>query len=264
MLLAEIMTNLVITITALIVLLLFFVGTAVCDIFKRHLLSKGAVYHITMLLAPLAAFAAVGVPLMFVLTQNPTWAKVLVFLGGIVLFIMTAVIYVRGNIFPTDKSSDYGGQTKLVGARRLIVLGTAGTVIYGVFTVIELVETINLIIILGDDPEKFFNHLLFLVVALLIPLINLMVLIYLIILGSQFLVFAAGVIMTMLQYVLIANGCIRYILTENRSKGEKALYIILALVPGVNIIMGIRYSVQISRILKEQKERSLKHGENEG
>ena len=180
------------------------------------------------------------------------------------LFIMTAVIYVRGNIFPTDKSSDYGGQTKLVGARRLIVLGTAGTVIYGVFTVIELVETINLIIILGDDPEKFFNHLLFLVVALLIPLINLMVLIYLIILGSQFLVFAAGVIMTMLQYVLIANGCIRYILTENRSKGEKALYIILALVPGVNIIMGIRYSVQISRILKEQKERSLKHGENEG
>lgn len=264
MFLAQIMTNSVITITALIVLLLIFVGFAVCDIFKRHLLSRGAVLYITMLLVPLAAFAAVGVPLMFVLTQSPAWAKVLVFLGGILLFLISAVIYVRGNVFPTDKSSDYGGQAKLIGARRLIVLGGAGTVLYGVFTIVELVETINLVMIWGDNPEEFFDHLLLLLIALLIPLMNLIVLIYLIILGSQFLAFAAGVIMTFLQYVLIANGCIRYILTENRSKAEKALFILLALVPGVNIFMGMRYFVQISRILREQKERSLKHGENEG
>lgn len=265
MLLAEIMVNFYISITALVVLLLFFLITAVCDLVKRrHLLSKGALYYITMMLVPVAAFAAVGVPMLFVIGDKPTWAKVLVFLGGMLLFLLSAVIYVRGNIFPTDKSSDYGGQAKLIGARRLIVLGEAGTVLYGIFTIVELVQTINLVMIWGDNPEEFFNNLLILLIALLIPLMNLIVLIYLIILGSQFLVFAAGVIMTMLQYVLIANGCIRYILTENRSKGEKALYILLALVPGVNIFMGIRYSVQISRILKEQKERSLKHGENEG
>lgn len=261
---AQIVTNQFLMIIVLVAMLLIFVGFAVCDIFKRHLLSKGAVLYITMLLAPLAAFIAIGEPFLFVITDNPTWQKVLVFVGGGVLFLAASVVYVRGNVFPTAKSSDYGGKEKLIGARRLIILGGIGTVLYGVFTVYQFVEALNLVLLWGENPTEFFNNLVFMLIGLLIPLINIIILMYLIILGSQLLVFASGVFMTSLQYVLIANGCIRYILTENRSKAEKALFILLALVPGVNIIMGIRYSVQISRILKEQKERSLKHGENEG
>lgn len=53
---------------------------------------------------------------------------------------------------------------------------------------------------------------------------------------------------------------IRYILAKkNISKPLKALLIIPTLIPGVNIIMGICYSVKITYIF-QKKERSLKHG----
>lgn len=248
----------------MLALILIYAGFSVTEIFRRHLLSKGAVFYVTMFLAPAAAYSSIAAPLWFAMTDNSDLEKVLYFIGGIVLFLLSAFVYIRGHIFPTEKNFDYGGQEKLIGARRLITVGALSALLYWIFSIIQLVIALNWVTALGDGPVEILKNFGALLIGLIIPFVNIFIIIYFIMLGTQFLIWAAILFMAFLQSLLVTNGCIRYILTEDRSRLQKALFIILALVPGVNIIMGIRYSVQISRIFKEQKERSLKYGENEG
>lgn len=248
----------------MLALILIYAGFSVTEIFRRHLLSKGAVFYVTMFLAPAAAYSSIAAPLWIAMTDNSDLEKVLYFIGGIVLFFLSAFVYIRGHIFPTEKNFDYGGQEKLIGARRLITVGALSALLYWIFSIIQLVVALNWVMMLGNGLMPILGTLALLLFGLLIPIANIFIIIYFIMLGTQFLIWAAILFMAFLQSLLVTNGCIRYILTEDRSKLQKALFILLALVPGVNIIMGIRYSVQISRIFKEQKERSLKYGENEG
>lgn len=248
----------------MLILILIYAGVAVGNIFRRNLLSKGAVFYITMFLTPAATYSSIAAPFWVVVTESEDWEKNLYLVGGIVLFLLSAFVYIRGHIFPTEKYADYGGQEKLIGARRLIITGTSGTLLYGVFSVIQLIIAIKFVLSIGDGPVEVLKNFGLMLVGLLIPLINIFMIILFVLMGTQFLIWAAILLMAFLQCILVTNGCIRYILTEDKSKPLKALFIVLALIPGVNIIMGIRYCVKISGIFKEQKERSLKYGKDEG
>lgn len=238
---------------AMIILLLIFAGLSVPDIFRRHFLSKGAVLYIIMFLAPLAACISIGTAVLGVIGDNPVWKKILIFAGSAALFLISAVVYVRGHFYPTDKSADYGGQEKLIGARRLILIGLPSSLLYSALAVVILVEFITLVLpLLGGSLSDFLATVGTLLIGLLIPLFNIFVFIYLLLLGTELTYFGAALLMAFLQCLLITNGCIRYIVTENIGKVEKGLFIFLALFPGINFIMGIRYCVKISKILKKK------------
>lgn len=238
---------------AMIILLLIFAGLSVPDIFRRHFLSKGAVLYITMFFAPLAVCISIGTAVLGVIGDNPAWKKILIFAGSAALFLISAVVYVRGHFYPTDKSADYGVQKKLIGARRLILIGLPSSLLYSALAVVILVEFITLVLpLLGGSLSDFLATVGTLLIGLLIPLFNIFVFIYLLMLGTELTYFGAALLMAFLQCLLITNGCIRYIVTENIGKVEKGLFIFLALFPGINFIMGIRYCVKISKKLKEK------------
>ncbi len=234
--------------------IVFYGGFAVADIFRRHLLSKGAVYYVTMLLAPASLYSSVAAPTWGIMQYDEGWKIVLHVAAGIILFVLTAVVYIRGHIFPTEKNLNYNGQEKLVGAKRLIIIGIPSTIIYFAFSIVQLVIAINWLMDLGDGPIEVVKNLGVMLVGLLIPLINIIIIIMFILIGTQFVIWAAMLFMAFMQCLLISNGCIRYILTENKSKAQKALFIFLAIIPGVNFILGIRYLIIISNILKTEKK----------
>lgn len=243
-----------------IIMLLIFVGFSIGNIFYKRLLSKGAVFYITMLLAPAAIYSSVGVFLIIFFEQIPL-KTVLANIGCAFLFSLSFFVYIRGHIFPAVKISDDAERERLIGSRRLVITGILGTLMCGTFSVFWLIDIITSLSVLGNGPLEILQTLGAFLVALLIPLINLIVVAYMLIVGSQFAIWAAVVFLAFLQCLLVTNGCIRYILTKNSSKLIKALLIIPTLIPGVNIIMGICYSVKITCIFKKQKkERSLKNG----
>lgn len=234
-------------------------GLVITDICRRHLLSKGAVYYITMFLAPAAMYSAVAGGFIGVAyAEGVKWEMALFFIIGVVLFLLSAAVYIRGHIYPTEKSRNYSGQEKLIGAKRLIITGMPSAVIYFVFSVIQLVIAVQWLIEFGgplasEGLIKLLQNLVGLILLLFIPLANIVVIAVLVLIGGQFLIWGAMLLMAFMQCLLVTNGCIRYTLTENKSKAEKVLFVILALIPAVNFILGIRYLIKISETLKERK-----------
>ncbi|MCM1298226.1 MAG: hypothetical protein NC203_03285 [Firmicutes bacterium] len=240
-------------------LAVMYVGLIAADIFRRHLLSKGAVYYITVFLAPAAMYSAVAGAFMgFAEAQGAKGETALFVIIGVVLFLLSAAVYIRGHIYPTEKNRNYNGQEKLIGAKRLIITGMPSAVIYFVFSVIQLVIAVQWFIEFGgplasEGLIKLLQNLVGLILLLFIPLANIVVIAVLVLIGGQFLIWGAMLLMAFMQCLLVTNGCIRYTLTENKSKAEKVLFVILALIPAVNFILGIRYLIKISETLKERK-----------
>ena len=124
----------------MLVLLLLYAGFAIADLFKRHLLSNIVIYWITMLLAPFAATVAVVIPVNELLNalsndeEQINWGKIiLLFVGGGVLLLLVAAVYIRGHIAPLNKASEkYGNNKKYFAAKRLINVGYAGMLLYAV------------------------------------------------------------------------------------------------------------------------------------
>lgn len=245
------------------VLLLLYGSLVTADLFRRHLLSGGKVYTITMLLAPIAALVAIGTPLFPLLEAGVNEGKgifkaLAILSGSVMLFLLALVIYIRGHISPIDKTSDiYGDRQKLYAVKRLIKVGYAGTAVYGLMTLAVLAE--NLIILYGmykiteefwtGDVKDLLLIPMFLAALLIVPCFNIIGIIIIFFIGTEFAALGVTAFMTFLLNLLITNGCIRYILTTDKTKGQKAIFILLSFIPAFNIVYGFICLKKISREL---------------
>ena len=227
-----------------------FMVICIADLFKRHLLSNTAVYAVTMLLVPLSLAASVGA---FFASLGGSSIGQIIFsiIGCLALFAVSATVYVRGNIFPVDKNiierSPYLDTAALYSARKLIAVGMAGNVIYGILLLISAAEILMFVGLAVSSGAILFLPVLLL--FLLVPFVNIFVILIFLAIGAEFVVLGVTAFMTLLPVIMIANGCIRYILTTDKTKGKKVLWILLSLVPAFNFGYGIYCISKINKSL---------------
>ena len=246
-------------------LLLLYVSLVIADLFRRHLLSGGKVYTITMLLVPIAALVAIGTPIFPLLEAGVNDGKglfkaLVILAGSVLLFLLAAVIYIRGHIAPIDKTLDkYEGQQKLFAMKRLIKVGYAGTAVYGLMMTAFAVENIMILYgilkVTGEiQPITELKDLLiiplFFAALLIVPCFNIIGIIIILFVGTEFAALGVTAFMAFLLNMLVANGCIRYILTTDKTKGQKAIFILLSFIPAFNIVYGFKCLKKISQELK--------------
>lgn len=236
-------------------LLAVFLTLCIADLFKRHLLSNQIVYYVTMLLAPAAALAAVTVPIYSLFSGSSAVKIVFSFLGGILLLLTVGAVYVRGHIAPVDKN-EYGSNAGLAAVVRLIIAGDIGTALYGLLFIVGFVYIIRMI---GTAVEEFgYAELLCFVYLLFIPIFNLLIILGILLQYGNVIAAGAATIAfvcilafaPLFANALTINGCIRYILTTDKTKGKKILFIILSLIPVFNIVYGIICLADISKKLR--------------
>ena len=163
------------------------------------------------------------------------------------------LLYIRGHCKPCDSAApnfkDLPDDVKTFKrARRLIITGAIGSVAYFIIMAVILIKI----------AEPFWQGSLIetaktlLIAALLIfvPVFGICFLLFYIGLGIM-----AGIAMSFgffafLENLLVANGCIRFILASDKTKGMKALWIFLSLIPAFNIIYGFYCIYKTSRQLK--------------
>ncbi len=236
-------------------------GLLIADLFKPHLLSKPAVYAVSMLIVPLAAVSAVCLPVVSIIGGTSFWVDLIIF-GSIsfALLIASAVIYIRGHVKPVIKEdfADNEERFRLCASKRLISVGIAGNILYGVFFAVSFVEGLAMIFLVSDSllsSGMTFKELMLLpfilLVFMMIPGANIIAAFLLMTVAAEFITLGITALMTMLFVLLIANGCIRYILTTDKTKGKKALWIFLSLIPAFNFIYGINCLTKINKRLKE-------------
>lgn len=233
------------------ILLAVLLVLCIVDLFKRHLLSNTAVYSVTMLLVPLSLAAAVAA---FFTSLGGTSIGKIIFsiIGCLALLAVAATVYVRGNIFPVDKNrierSPYLDTVALYSARKLIAVGLAGNVIYGILLLISAAEILMLVGLAVSSGAILFLPVMLLL--LLVPFVNIIVICFFLVIGAEFVILGVTAFMTLLPVIMIANGCIRYILTTDKTKGKKVLWILLSLIPAFNFVYGIWCIVKINKSLK--------------
>lgn len=233
------------------ILLAVLLVLCIADLFKRHLLSNTAVYSVTMLLVPLSLAAAVAA---FFTSLGGTSIGKIIFsiIGCLALLAVAATVYVRGNIFPVDKNkierSPYLDTVALYSARKLIAVGLAGNVIYGILLLISAAEILMLVGLAVSSGAILFLPVMLLL--LLVPFVNIIVICFFLVIGAEFVILGVTAFMTLLPVIMIANGCIRYILTTDKTKGKKVLWILLSLIPAFNFVYGIWCIVKINKSLK--------------
>ncbi len=245
-----------------IVFLCVMLGLLIADLFKRHLLSRSAVYAVSMLVVPMAMISAVGAPIVSFISSETSFFVNLVVFGniGLALMIASAVIYIRGHVKPVIKA-DFADDTeryRLCASKRLISVGIAGNILYGIFLAVSFVEVSAILYLVGDSVvssgmgvKEMVILPFFLLFLLLVPIANIIVIFLLMLAAAEFVTLGITALMTMLFVLLIANGCIRYILTTDKTKGKKALWIFLSLIPAFNFIYGISCLAKINKRLKE-------------
>lgn len=239
--------------------LVLFLAFAFADIFKRHLLSNAVVYTASMLIIPTAALSAIGAPVYAFFEGASVGKGILLIIESTVLLLVCLVIYIRGHISPIDKTLEkYLGETRLYAAKRLISVGIAGNILYGIFLAVSFIEVSVMIFLVGDSIVSSGMTLvdiillpLFLLFLLMVPIANVIVIFLLMFAAAEFLTLGVTAFMTLIPVLLIANGCIRYILTTDKTKGKKALWIFLSLIPVFNFVYGIICLKKINTRLKE-------------
>ncbi|MDE5859471.1 MAG: hypothetical protein K2H23_03655, partial [Oscillospiraceae bacterium] len=183
-------------------------------------------------------------------------------IGGAALLLIAAVVYVRGHIAPINKASEnYVNNKSYFAAKRLIKVGCTGSLIYAVPFIIMSVEMLSYIavgtFIFADAVEAngisgIFALAVLVVLAFLIPIVNIFAICALFFLGVEFSVWGITAIAVLLMSIVITNGCIRYILTTDKTKLQKAGWIFLSLIPVFNFCYGIYCNVKINKSLKEK------------
>lgn len=239
------------------ILLAVYLVLCFADLFKRHLLSNTAVYAVTMFLAPAAIVAAVGAPVFSLILDldggnASIGGTIFSFLGGFALLAASVTVYIRGHIKPVDKTRTEASPrldtVALYSARKLIAVGMAGNVVYGILLLVSAAEILMLVgMAVSSGAVMLLPYLLLL---LLVPFVNIIVIFIFLVIGAEFVVLAITAFMTLLPVLLIANGCIRYILTTDKTRGKKFLWIFLSLIPGFNFGYGIYCIVNINKSLK--------------
>lgn len=233
----------------LAILVIVYMTLVIADLFKRHLLSNAFVYYLTVLLAPVAAVSAVISLIDSTLGGDRKFADVFfTLIGAVILIILAITIYIRAHIKPVDKTArrfEYSSseQVGVSSAKRLIGAGTAGMVIFGFIAAYILVIAIEYILALAS----VLPFVIVAIVLLFVPGINIFaaLVLFWVAVVSGAVIGVTGVVLTiaMLMSFLVTNGCIRYILTTNKTKGQKALFIFLSFIPIYNVIYGIHGSL---------------------
>ncbi|MDE6598462.1 MAG: hypothetical protein K2K34_00100 [Oscillospiraceae bacterium] len=242
---------------AMTIFLVIFLAAAIADLFKRHLLSNAVVYTASMLIIPAAALSAVGAPIYAILENVTIGREILLIAESFALIAVCMTLYIRGHVSPIDKTLEkYSGGIKFYAAKRLISVGIAGNCLYGVLLIESIAEVTYLAVLGGlsisQIPIYDLPFLPVILIALLItPIFNVIFIFILIIIGAEFVWLGATAMMTLIPVLLIANGCIRYILTTDMTKGKKALWIFLSLIPAFNLVYGIKCLTKINKRLKE-------------
>ncbi|MBQ3162332.1 MAG: hypothetical protein IJC04_09445 [Oscillospiraceae bacterium] len=240
-------------INTLIFLIAFLAVLLIADLFKRHLLSNPIVYAITMLMVPLALLVAVATPV-WALVEKTFLEAILYFALGILLLVLAAVIYIRGHIVPVNKSAvirKHDGNVSYYAAKRLIVTGSAISVVYGILLIVQSGWLGSVFVsIFGSDIVSIFQAAIFWLLLMLIPFINILVALIFLFLGAELLMLGIMTIMFLLPNMLVTNGCIRCIVHSDKTKLMKALFIVLSFIPVFNIIYGIICLKKFSAELK--------------
>ncbi|MDE5991845.1 MAG: hypothetical protein K2G87_02215, partial [Oscillospiraceae bacterium] len=225
--------------------------------FKRNLLANAVVYTASMLFIPIAALSAVGTPIFALIDDVTVGKEILLIAESLALLAVCLTLYIRGHVSPIDKTLEkYSGSIKLYAAKRLISVGIAGSCLYGVLLIKSIAEVTALAVLGGlsisQIPISYLPLLPIVFIALLItPIVNVAFIFILIIIGAEFIWLGATALMTLIPVLLIANGCIRYILTTDMTNGKKALRIFLSLIPVFNFVYGIKCLIKINKRLKE-------------
>ena len=186
------------------------------EFFKRDFLTLPGVYHITMLFSIFSMNNAA-----FVILDYTNVMSYLI--ASYVINILSLLIYIRGHIFPIyfDLDEKYRDYKPLYAAKRLIFTGFLGVCLYTFLSACVLCYAF----LMESDSEHGENY-----AGLII-----------------FATFIFCIFMTVLAGLLITNGCIRYILTTDKTKGKKALFIILSFVPIFNVVYGVICLKKISK-----------------
>lgn len=252
-----------ISIAALLIILAVYVSLIIADIIKRGLLSRLVIWSGFMLTAPIAAVYCVYTVCISVLTVagdiisvnlSGTGKAVTAILLSFAILIIIAVLYIRGHIKPVDKKSPLlqncnDKQMNFIGARRLVITGTIGTIIYFAITVVMLYLICDLL--WAGNIIDTLKIQIILLILLLMPVINIFVMIYYIAMGTYMAAVAFVGIMALLELALVINGCIRFTVSSDKTKGMKALWIFLSIIPFFNIGYGIYCIAKTSKALKE-------------
>lgn len=185
-------------------------------IFKRDLLSRPVVYHISMLFSIFLINNAA-----FVIMDGTNVMSYLI--ASHVINILSLAIYIRGHIFPIyfDLEEKYIGYKPLYAAKRLIFTGFLGVCLYTLLSACVFCYPF----FLENDHEHGENYAALIVLA----------------------TFVFCIFMAVFAGLLITNGCIRYILTTDWKKGKKALFIILTFIPIFNVVYGVMCLKKISK-----------------
>lgn len=185
-------------------------------IFKRNFLSRSVVYPVTMLFSIFLMNNAA-----FVILDYTNVMSYLI--ASYVINILSLLIYIRGHIFPIyfDLEEKYKGYKPLYAAKRLIFTGFLGVCLYTLLSACVLCYAFFM-----ESGSEYGENYAGLIV---------------------FSTFIMCIFMSVLAGLLIINGCIRYILTTDKTKGKKVLFIILTFVPVFNVVYGVMCLKKISK-----------------
>lgn len=203
----------------LVIALLILAACAVTDYFKRYFLSLPVVYHITMLLS---IFVINNSAWVLLNGTNIMWYVIVSHIAN----ILSLLIYIRGHILPINENLDkYSAAPELYAAKRLIFTGILGVCLY---TLLSACVYCYSLYHAARQRQYGYEHSEDYAALIILA------------------VFIFCILMTALAGLLISNGCIRYILTTDKTKSKK-MFIILTFVPVFNVVYGVMCLKKISK-----------------
>ena len=176
--------------------------------------------------------------------QKITPLQVAQFISSGAMAFTSLYLYIRCLIKPIDKSSPklqgYDAvQLKLIGARRFLITGLIMTVLSGIALIISGIFAASSIV------------LMFMCLILAVcPVFSLFAIIAIIGLGFSIIEFVIVIILFLLSYLLLMNGCIRCTVASEKTKGTKIILILLCFIPIAGLIYGVINIKEISGKLK--------------
>lgn len=235
------------------VIIAVLIALIIIDLVKRHTLSKTGVWYAVTLLIP----ACFIYSCLFVGTNTLSGAGelfegsntelsalgiVLAWLAVLILWVLIATLFIRNNIFPLNKNKTEQmpkEQSRRLAAKRLIIDGLIGTSIYFLIFISILVFAISTFGTVAVDL------LIPMLICLLIPIINIISIIYFCFIGAIWVVVVVFALGLCIALIPLMNGCMRYAIISNDKKSMKALWSFLSLIPIFNFGLGIYYLVKI-------------------
>lgn len=243
---------------AVIIIFAVYLTFLIVDLCKRGFLSKLVPWSGFMLTFPPAVFiCCCSVVVCFtqlLIDEGEGW--LLKLFCGIITIADLAIIlmlYIRGHCKPCDSAAadfkDLPDNVKTFKrARRLIITGAIGSVVN--FTVMAVMFIIIAEPFLQGNLIETVKSLLLGALLIFVPIFGICFLLVYIGLGIMAGIALSFGFFAFLENLLVANGCIRFIIASDKSKGMKALWIFLSLIPAFNIIYGFYCIYNTSKQLK--------------